>query len=191
MSRLYSLSVVVSNGQTYEAYSRAAPWLAHPNIKRDVLDAGDGLGTGIGDSIVERGERRSHAIVNEAITRLTPHATGTCTLEARRTKRMLQSSLLSSCTRFHDNKTRQALGVKFVYTVAGPVLILLIHASISAVPFSPLMARHREWGRSAYATAPPVSVSVVMQEPWQRVQSSLWLERIPKVKVSQPHPDGE
>jgi hypothetical protein len=103
---------------------------------------------------------------------------------------MLPSSFLSNSTRFHDNKTRQALGVKFVYSVAGPVPILM-HASISAMRFSPLMARLREWGRSAYATAPPVSVSVVMQEPWQRVQSSLWLERIPKVKVSQPHPDGE
>jgi hypothetical protein len=68
MSRLYSLRVVVSNGQTYEAYSRAAPWLAHPRNtkhKRDVLDTGDGLGTGIGDSIVERSERKalSHATI--------------------------------------------------------------------------------------------------------------------------------
>ena len=39
-------------------------WLTHviPNIKRDVLDAGDGLGTGIGDSIVKMSESQIHAM---------------------------------------------------------------------------------------------------------------------------------
>jgi len=66
----------------------------------------------------------------------------------------------------------------------------LIHVTISAVPSSTdgedVAAMLME-----DAEPPPVSVYIVMRDPWHTVQFRLWPERIPKSKIGQFRPDSE
>jgi hypothetical protein len=75
-----------------------------------------------------------------------------------------------------------------VHTVATPSPP--IHVSISAVPSS-TDGEDAAAVLTAHAEPPPVSVFVVMRDPWQTVQFRLWPERIPKAEVGLFRPDGE
>lgn len=75
-----------------------------------------------------------------------------------------------------------------VHTVATPSPLL--HVSISAVPSS-TDGEDAAAALTAHAEPPPVSVFVVMRDPWQTVQFRLWPERIPKGEVGLFRSDGE
>ncbi|KAH9968148.1 hypothetical protein BC827DRAFT_1152440 [Russula dissimulans] len=66
----------------------------------------------------------------------------------------------------------------------------LLHVTISAVPSSTdgedVAAMLME-----DAEPPPVSVYVVMRDPWHTVQFRLWPERVPKSEIDQFRPDSE
>jgi hypothetical protein len=66
----------------------------------------------------------------------------------------------------------------------------LIHVSISAVPSS-TDGEDAAAVLTAHAEPPPVSVFVVMRDPWHTVQFRLWPERIPRTEVGQFRPDSE
>lgn len=65
-----------------------------------------------------------------------------------------------------------------------------INVSISSVPSS-TDGEDAANMLTAHAEPPPVSVFVVMRDPWQTVQFRLWPERIPKVEVGQFRHDSE
>jgi hypothetical protein len=74
-----------------------------------------------------------------------------------------------------------------VHTVATPSSLL--HVSISAIPSS-TDGEDAAAVLTAHAEPPPVSVFVVMRDPWQTVQFRLWPERIAKAEVGLFRPDG-
>ena len=74
-----------------------------------------------------------------------------------------------------------------VHTVATPSPLL--HVSISAVPSS-TDGEDAAAALTAHAEPPPVSVFVVMRDPWQTVQFRLWPERIAKTEIGLFRPDG-
>jgi hypothetical protein len=65
----------------------------------------------------------------------------------------------------------------------------LTHVTISAVPSS-TDGEDAAAALMAHAEPPPVSVFVVMRDPWHTVQFRLWPERIPKAEVGQFDPDS-
>jgi hypothetical protein len=73
-----------------------------------------------------------------------------------------------------------------VHTVATPSPLL--HVSISAVP-SYTDGEDAAAALTAHAEPPPVSVFVVMRDPWQTVQFRLWPERIAKTEIGLFRPD--
>ena len=73
-----------------------------------------------------------------------------------------------------------------VHTVATPSPLL--HVSISAVPSS-TDGEDAAAVLTAHAEPPPVSVFVVMRDPWQTVQFRLWPERIAKTEIGLFRPD--
>ena len=75
-----------------------------------------------------------------------------------------------------------------VHTVATPSALL--HISISAVPSS-TDGEDAAAVLTAHAEPPPVSVFVVMRDPWQTVQFRLWPERIAKSEIGLFRPDGD
>ena len=92
-----------------------------------------------------------------------------------------------------DSEPSQALDVQVafprsVHTIA--TSSPLIHISISAVPAS-TDGEDAAAVLTAHAEPPPVSIFVVMQDPWQTVQFRLWPERIPKAEIGQFRPDNE
>ncbi|KAI9513405.1 hypothetical protein F5148DRAFT_1145395 [Russula earlei] len=92
-----------------------------------------------------------------------------------------------------DSETSQAPDVQVawprsVHTIA--TASPLIHVTISAAPSSTdgedvvaVLTEHAE--------PPPVSVFVVMRDPWHTVQFRLWPERIAKAEVGHFRPDSE
>jgi hypothetical protein len=66
----------------------------------------------------------------------------------------------------------------------------LTHVSISAIPSS-TDSEDAAAVLTAHAEPPPISVFVVMRDPWHTVQFRLWPERIPKTEVGQFRPDSE
>jgi hypothetical protein len=66
----------------------------------------------------------------------------------------------------------------------------LTHVSISAIPSS-TDGEDAAAVLTAHAEPPPISVFVVMRDPWHTVQFRLWPERIPKTEVGQFRPDSE
>ena len=73
------------------------------------------------------------------------------------------------------------------HTVATPSPLL--HVSISAVPSS-TDGEDASAELTAHAEPPPVSVFVVMRDPWQTVQFRLWPERIAKTEIGLFRPDS-
>ena len=66
----------------------------------------------------------------------------------------------------------------------------LMHVTISAVPSS-TDGEDVTAALTAHSEPPPISVFVVMRDPWHTVQFRLWPERIPKAEVGLFRPDGE
>ena len=66
----------------------------------------------------------------------------------------------------------------------------LIHATISAVPSS-TDGEDATAALTAQSEPPPISVFVVMRDPWHTVQFRLWPERISKAEIGQFRPDHE
>ena len=66
----------------------------------------------------------------------------------------------------------------------------LLHVCISAVPCS-TGGDDATSELTAHAEPPPVSVFVVLRDPWQTVQFRLWPERIAKAEVGLFRPDGQ
>ena len=66
----------------------------------------------------------------------------------------------------------------------------LLHVSISTVPSS-TDGEDAAAVLTAHAEPPPVSVFVVMRDPWHTVQFRLWPERISKAEVGQFRSDSE
>ena len=82
----------------------------------------------------------------------------------------------------------QRVWPRSVHTVATPSPLL--HVSISAVPSS-TDGEDAAAVLTAHAEPPPISVFVVMRDPWQTVQFRLWPERIPKAEIGLFRHDGE
>jgi len=92
-----------------------------------------------------------------------------------------------------DNVSTQAQDVQ----VAWPRSVItdmtpspLLHVSISAAPSS-TDGEDAAAVLTAHAEPPPVSVFVVMRDPWQTVQFRLWPERIAKAEVGLFRPDDQ
>jgi hypothetical protein len=66
----------------------------------------------------------------------------------------------------------------------------LLHVAISAVP-SFADGEDAAAELTAHAEPPPISIFVVMRDPWHTVQFRMWPERIPKAEIGQFRPDGE
>ncbi|KAI0267454.1 hypothetical protein BC834DRAFT_981840 [Gloeopeniophorella convolvens] len=66
----------------------------------------------------------------------------------------------------------------------------LTHISISSAP-SLIDGEDATAALTAHAEPPPVSVYLVMQDPWHTVQFRLWPERVPKAEVGVFRPDTE
>ena len=87
-----------------------------------------------------------------------------------------------------EDQDVQVAWPRSVHTVATPSPPM--HVSISAVPSS-TDGEDAAAVLTAHAEPPPMSVFVVMRDPWQTVQFRLWPERIPKAEVGHFRPDGE
>jgi hypothetical protein len=93
-----------------------------------------------------------------------------------------------------DSVSIQVQGVQVAWprSVHTPVEIPspLLHVSISAVPCS-TDGEDAASVLTAHAEPPPVSVFVVIRDPWQTVQFRLWPERIAKAEVGVFRSDGQ
>jgi hypothetical protein len=82
----------------------------------------------------------------------------------------------------------QVIWPRSVHTIA--TASHLVQVTISAIPSS-TDGEDAAAELTAHAEPPPVSVFVVMRDPWHTVQFRLWPERIPKTEVGQFRPDSE
>ncbi|KAI0301476.1 hypothetical protein BC826DRAFT_966413 [Russula brevipes] len=71
-----------------------------------------------------------------------------------------------------------------------PTASTVLHVAISAVP-SFTDGEDAAAALTAHAEPPPISIFVVMRDPWFTKQFRMWPERIPKTEIGQFRPDSE
>ncbi|KAI0299459.1 hypothetical protein B0F90DRAFT_1728854 [Multifurca ochricompacta] len=82
----------------------------------------------------------------------------------------------------------QVVWPRSVHTIAAGSQLMQV--TISAVPSS-TDGEDATAALTAYAEPPPVSIFVVMRDPWHTVQFRLWPERVPKTEIDLFRPDSE